>query len=245
MPRRSACSSSRVLGERRRRCERPRAEALGAELVRALVHVVEVLDEGDRPVPRAGRAEGLREDVPADRHEPGRVHVVREVDLRLHPERVVGAAALVVEDAPVGDPQVDEGRRLRALAAQGALVAHPAGTERDESAQPPRAPVERLLRVGGSVLVAEETAGSKPRTMSNGKMLASRSTRLTPLSRLSRMTDPRRWIISPMAIPPREVEAMSLADIFSVSPQHSHSRLPATARDDEPQNPRPVERPAL
>ena len=76
-------------------------------------------------------------------------------------------------------------------------------------------------------------------------MLASRSTRLTPLSRLSRMTDPRRWIISPMATPPSDVEITSFADIFSVSPQHSHRKLPATAREDDSQNPRPVERPVL
>ncbi len=81
--------------------------------------------------------------------------------------------------------------------------------------------------------------------MSNGKMLASRRTRLTPVSRLSRMTDPRRWIISPMAAPPIAVAIMSFADGFSVSPQHSQRRLPTAARDDEPQKPMPVERPVL
>ena len=76
-------------------------------------------------------------------------------------------------------------------------------------------------------------------------MLASRSTRLAPVSRLSRITDPRRWIISPIATPPSEVETMSFADIFSVSPQHSQNRLPATASEEDSQNLRPVERPVL
>jgi hypothetical protein len=105
---------------------------------------------------------GAREHVPADRQQAGGVHLVREVDLRLHPERVVGPAPLVVEDAPVGHPQVDEGSRLRSKAAQLSLVSHAAGAERDERAQPARAPVQRLFGVGGPQLLAEQQAVRAP-----------------------------------------------------------------------------------
>ena len=245
MPRRSACSSSRAERETPSLRERPSARLCAAELERALVHVVEVLDEGDRAGPRARVAERLREEVPADRHEAGRVHVVREVDLGLHPERVVGATPLVVEHAAVGDPQVEEGGRRRSLAAR-APPRSPPGGPRPRRARPAAAGASRAAPPGWATGTGRGRGRGRSRARCRrGRCWPPGARGSRPVSRLSRMTDPRRWIISPMATPPREVETMSFFDIGSVSPQHSHSTLPATASEDEPQNPSPLERPAL
>ena len=74
---------------------------------------------------------------------------------------------------------------------------------------------------------------------------ASRVQRPLPRFVLSRISEEMRYIISPRAMPPIPVEIMSLNDIGWVSPQHSHTKAPATDMADEPQKPIPLARAAL
>ncbi len=62
---------------------------------------------------------------------------------------------------------------------------------------------------------------------------------------LSRISDERRYITSPRAMPPMPVEIMSLYDIGCVSPQHSQTNAPAIDIAELPQNPIPFARAAL
>ena len=85
----------------------------------------------------------------------------------------------------------------------------------------------------------------KPRTMSNGEDagLADHAAR----ARVAVVEDDRPEAVDhlPHGDAAEGGRDHVVPDIFSVSPQHSHRKLPARAVADEPQNPRPVERPAL
>ena len=84
----------------------------------------------------------------------------------------------------------------------------------------------------------------KVRTGLTGPAASSRQTR--PLSSvLSRITDDSRYAHSPRATPPMPVLTMSFQDMGCVSPQHSHTKAPASDMPEEPQKPIPLARAEL
>jgi len=134
--------------------------------------------------------------------------------------------------------RVEEGRRLRPLAAQLALVPT-AGPERDDRAQPSRAPLERVCGLGARRRSGEK-ARFTPRTVSMARTETSRRTRLAPRSRLSRIAEPSRCSACPSRCP-RATSTRGRSWTCRVSPQHSRGscrRRPGTTSPEaEPVRP--------
>ena len=167
---------------------------------------------------RLSAAERPRREVAADLH-VRQPDLLAEVDLADEVHVVEGLPARGVEHVAVAVVQQDRGVRLRVVRDRGAL-ADRAHAGRDEGR-----PARGRQSIGSTGLSATLVASPlmirlTSRIGSTKKAPNSRQNRPIPRDWLFRISDERRYCVSPSVMPPIVVANMSLNDMRCVSPRH-------------------------